>query len=129
MARPTGSNRAQSRRRTPACHAVVPGGSLAGQIKAYMDRVGFVCRVNDSLLERKIGAAVTVARRAGELLTFAELSLWFLINGMIVPGSTCWNVGHALAEGDIQNDTEAMTTLDNLAANIQWLHERTQAPA
>lgn len=96
-------------------------GSVTGQIKAYMDRVGFVSRVNGSFLNRKIGAAVAVARRAGELLTFAELNLWFLINGMVVPGSSYWNVGHALKEGEIADDAEAMATLDDLAANIQWL--------
>jgi multimeric flavodoxin WrbA len=99
-------------------------GSVTGQIKAYMDRVGFVSRVSDNLLHRKIGAAVAVARRAGELLTFSELSLWFLINGMVVPGSSYWNVGRGLAEGDINDDAEALQTLDDLAANIEWLAKR-----
>ena len=40
-------------------------GSVTGQIKAYMDRVGFVSRVTDQFLARKIGAAVVPARRAG----------------------------------------------------------------
>jgi multimeric flavodoxin WrbA len=96
-------------------------GSVTGQIKAYMDRVGFVSRVGDGFLRRKIGAAVAPARRAGELFTFAQLNMWFLINGMVVPGSTYWNVGHALKEGEIMDDTEALSTLDELARNIQWL--------
>lgn len=99
-------------------------GSVTGQIKAYMDRVGFVSRVSDQFLSRKIGAAVVPARRAGELFTFAELNMWFLINGMIVPGSTYWNVGHGLKEGEIAGDAEAMQTLDALAENIIWLAER-----
>ncbi len=101
-------------------------GSLTGQIKAYMDRVGFVSRVSDGFLRRKIGAAVVPARRAGQLLTFAELNMWFLINGMVVPGSSYWNVGQALREGDIAQDQEALATLDELARNIQWLLERTR---
>jgi len=102
-------------------------GSVTGQIKAYMDRVGFVNRVNESFLARKIGAAVAPARRAGNLLTFAELTLWFLINGMIVPGSSYWNVGHALKEGQITEDKEAMQTLDDLARNIQWLLDKVRS--
>ena len=96
-------------------------GSVTGQIKAYMDRVGFVSRVGDGFLRRKIGAAVVPARRAGELFTFAQLNMWFLINGMVVPGSTYWNVGHAMKEGEILEDAEALSTLDELARNIQWL--------
>ncbi len=99
-------------------------GSVTGQIKAYMDRVGFVSRVGDQFLARKIGAAVVPARRAGELFTFAQLNMWFLINGMVVPGSSYWNVGHGLREGDIANDQEAMATLDNLAKSILWLMEK-----
>jgi len=99
-------------------------GSLTGQIKAYMDRVGFVSRATDRFLNRKIGAAVVPARRAGQLLTFAELNMWFLINGMVVPGSSYWNVGQAMKQGDVERDTEAMETLDELARNILWLLEK-----
>ena len=96
-------------------------GSLTGQIKAYMDRVGFVNRVGTPFLQRKIGAAVVPARRAGQLFTFAELNMWFLISGMVVPGSSYWNVGAGREEGEILNDHEAMKTLDDLADNILWL--------
>jgi multimeric flavodoxin WrbA len=96
-------------------------GSVTGQMKNYMDRVGFVSRVSDKFLDRKIGAAVTPARRAGQLLTFAELNMWFLINGMIVPGASYWNVGQGLKEGEVSADTEAMATLDALARNVLWL--------
>ncbi|HOA75607.1 MAG TPA: flavodoxin family protein [Phycisphaerae bacterium] len=96
-------------------------GSLTGQMKAYMDRVGYVSRQGDNFLRRKIGAAVVPARRAGQLFTFAELNMWFLINGMIVPGSSYWNIGFGRREGEVSEDAEAMATLDELAENILWL--------
>ncbi len=96
-------------------------GSLTAQIKIYLDRVGYVSRTGDGFLKRKIGAAVVPARRAGQLFTFAELSMWFYINGMVVPGSHYWNVGQALKEGEILDDAEAMSTLDELAENLLWL--------
>ncbi len=99
-------------------------GSLTAQIKIYMDRVGYVSRTGDCFLRRKIGAAVVPARRAGQLFTFAELNMWFHINGMVVPGSRYWNIGHALKEGEILNDAEALATLDELAENLEWLARR-----
>ena len=121
-------------KRTQAAEVVLLGspvffGSLTGQIKAYMDRIGFVSRYAGSFLNRKIGAAVVPARRAGQLFTFAELNMWFLINGMIVPGSSYWNIGQGRAEGEVANDREAMSTLDELAKNILWLLERTKKQA
>ena len=41
----------------------------------------------------------SVARRAGQNFTFAQLNYFFLINEMFVPGSTYWNVGMAGAGG------------------------------
>ncbi len=99
-------------------------GSVTGHIKAYMDRVGFVSKTGDNFLRRKIGAAVVPARRAGQLFTFAELNMWFLINGMIVPGSSYWNVGVGREEGEILKDGEALATLDELGKNIVWLAKR-----
>ena len=99
-------------------------GSMTAQIKAYMDRIGFVNRVNEPFLGRKIGAAVVPGRRAGHLMTFAELNMWFLINGMIVPGSSYWNVAMAGAEGQAAEDHESIKTLDQLTANIQWLSSK-----
>jgi multimeric flavodoxin WrbA len=115
--------------RTIAADVVLLGspvyfGSVTGQIKAYMDRVGFVNRVNDQFLTRKIGAAVVAVRRAGALLTFAELNLWFLINGLVVPGSSYWNIARGLKEGEVTQDPEGMQTLDDLAKNILWLAEK-----
>jgi hypothetical protein len=50
--------------------------------------------------------------------------MWFLINGMIVPGSSYWNVGIGREEGEVLKDGEALATLDELAKNIVWLADR-----
>ncbi|MGL6195322.1 MAG: flavodoxin family protein [Thermoguttaceae bacterium] len=101
-------------------------GSATPQIMSLLDRVGFVSRMNDNPLKRKIGASIAVARRAGANFTFSQLNYFFLINEMIIPGSTYWNIGYGLAKGDISNDAEGIETFENLAKNISWLLKKIQ---
>ena len=44
-------------------------GSATPQIMALLDRVGYVSRKHPQLLRRKVGAAIVVARRAGQNFT------------------------------------------------------------
>ncbi len=97
-------------------------GSATPEIMAVLDRVGFVLR-SRGLLSRKVGAALSVARRAGENFTFAQLTMWFLINDMVVPGSSYWNVAHGLEKGDAMLDEEGVATIDRLAENLVWCAE------
>lgn len=97
---------------------------MTTEAKALIDRCGYVAGANGKLLSRKIGAGVVVARRAGRMTTFNAINQFFLINDMIVPGSTYWNVGVARDPGEIEGDEEGLRTVDRLAENILWLGER-----
>lgn len=99
-------------------------GSATPETMALLDRTGYVQRASGFPLSRKVGASVAVARRAGQNFTFAQLLYWFLINDMIVPGSTYWNIGFGLGAGDIQNDLEALQTIDRLAENLAWTAQK-----
>jgi len=99
-------------------------GSATPQTMALLDRVGFVARMKENFLRRKVGAAIVVARRAGQNFTFAQLNYFFLINEMIVPGSTYWNLGFGLQKGDVEQDQEALATIRTLGANMAWLLKR-----
>ena len=95
-------------------------GSAAPELMALLDRAGYVGRPT-SAFSRKLGGAVSVARRAGQNFTIAQLMYWFLINDMIVPGSTYWNVGFGAAKGDVEQDAEAVKTIKRFAENLAWL--------
>lgn len=95
--------------------------NMTAETKALIDRVGYVSRRNDNLLRRKIGAAVVSFRRAGAINAFNAINDFFLINQMIVPGSSYWNLGMGRDPGDVGSDTEGLKTLENLADNISWL--------
>lgn len=91
------------------------------EIKALIDRTGLVCRMNGDLLKRKVGAAVVCMRRAGGNHAFSTLNLFFLINAMIVPGSSYWNLIQARAPEDFAKDAEGIATMQNLGKNMAWL--------
>jgi multimeric flavodoxin WrbA len=99
-------------------------GSATPQTMALLDRVGFVARMKQNFLRRKVGAAIVVARRAGQNFTFAQINYFFLINEMIVPGSTYWNMAFGLQKGDVTSDEEGLATVRTLAANMAWLMKK-----
>jgi multimeric flavodoxin WrbA len=99
-------------------------GSATPQTMALLDRVGYVARRHPELLRRKVGAAIVVARRAGQNFTFAQLNYFFLISQMIVPGSTYWNVAFGREKGEVNNDAEGMETVRTLARNMAWLMKK-----
>jgi multimeric flavodoxin WrbA len=96
-------------------------GSATPELMALLDRAGYVSRANGNLFSRKIGGPVTVARRAGQNFTYAQLLLWYMINDMVVPGSSYWNVAVAREPGAVNADAEALATMDRFADNLAWL--------
>lgn len=102
-------------------------GSATPEMMALLDRAGYVSRANGNLFSRKLGGPIAVARRAGHNFTYAQLLFWFMINDMIVPGSSYWNVALAREAGKVTDDAEALATVDRFAENLAWLAERTRS--
>jgi multimeric flavodoxin WrbA len=101
---------------------------MSSEMKALIDRSGFVARANGDLFKRKVGAAVVAVRRAGGMPTFDGLNHFFLINQMIVPGSSYWNIGIGLGKGDVEKDTEGLQTMEDLGKNMAWLLKKLNNP-
>ena len=97
---------------------------ITPEVKALIDRAGFVTRCNGDLLKRKVGAAVIAVRRAGELHGFDSINHFFLISQMFVPGSSYWNVGVGRDKGDVTKDEEGLRTMRVLGENMAWLLKR-----
>ena len=100
---------------------------VTSEMKALIDRAGFVARQNGHLLRRKVGAGVVAVRRAGSVHTFDTLNHFFTINQMVVPGSDYWNMGIGLQPGDVSNDKEGMNTMRILGSNMAWLLKKLHA--
>lgn len=102
-------------------------GSATPNLMALLDRAGYVARANGNLLSRKIGGPIAVARRAGQNFTLAQLHFWYLINDMVVPGSSYWTMSIGRQPGEVENDREGLASIDRFAENLVWLAGKLRA--
>ena len=96
-------------------------GTARGDVMAALQRIGYVSQKTNRFLSGKVGGAVAVARRGGHTFTLQEMLMFFLINDMIVPGSTYWNMVFGRLPGEIWKDTEGIETIRHFAANVAIL--------
>ncbi len=94
---------------------------MTAELKALIDRAGLVAVANGRLFARKVGAAVATHRRGGAVNVVDSINHMFLMSRMIVPGSTYWNFGVGLDQGDVANDEEALQNMSDLGETIAWL--------
>ena len=103
-------------------------GTARGDVMAALQRIGYVSRKSDQFLSGKVGGAVAVARRGGQTFTLQEMLMFFLINDMIVPGSTYWNMVFGRLPGEVWKDQEGIDTIRHFAANVAKLVKKLYPP-
>jgi len=94
---------------------------VTAEMKALIDRTGYVSLANGRVLAGKIGGAVMAVRRGGSVHAFDTMNHLFQYSGMITPGSTYWNMGYGLRRGDVENDAEGLANMNDLGRMIAWL--------
>jgi multimeric flavodoxin WrbA len=94
------------------------------QIKALMERAGFVSKANGEMFKRKIGASVVAVRRSGAIHAFDTLNHFFTIGQMITVGSSYWNIGVGREIGEVEKDEEGLSTMSILGKNMAWLMKK-----
>lgn len=98
---------------------------MSAEMKALVDRAGFVAFVNGGLFQGKIGAAVVAVGRGGATHAFDSINHMFLMSRMLVPGSSYWNMGYGTNEKDVLNDSYGMENMHHLGRTIDWLGRAT----
>lgn len=93
-------------------------------MKAFIDRTGMVARANGNLLRRKAGAGIVAVRRGGSMHALQTLQNYFLINEMVIPGSSYWNLAFGRNIGEVAEDEEGLATMRRLGENMAWLIEK-----
>jgi multimeric flavodoxin WrbA len=99
---------------------------LSAEAKALIDVAGFALGFAGNPLRRKVGAAVIAVRRAGAIHAFDSINHFFLINEMIIPGSSYWNIAIGKEKGDVLKDEEGLRTMKVLGENMAWLLKKTK---
>lgn len=96
-------------------------GTARGDVMCALQRIGYVSRNTDNFLTGKVGGPIAVARRGGQSLTLQEMQMFFLINDMVIPGSSYWNMVFGRTPGEALNDEEGLQTIRHFAANVAEL--------
>ena len=103
-------------------------GTARGDVMSPLQRMGYISMRSDRFLSGKVGGPVAVARRGGHTLTLQEMLMFFLINDMIVPGSTYWNMVFGRLPGEVWKDQEGIDTIRHFASNVANLVKKLNPP-
>ena len=91
---------------------------VTAEMKALIDRAGFVSRANGNLYTNKVGLALVVMRRSGAFHAL-DTMLHFLVGAeMIVPGR---GIAVGGDKGDVDKDEEGVQLVRGLGQRIAWL--------
>lgn len=96
------------------------------EMKALLDRACMVAKANGMILRHKVGASVVTVRRTGDVQTFDSLNRFFLINEMLVAGSTYWETGIGSDAGELALDPDGFSRMRALGRNMAWLLENSR---
>lgn len=100
---------------------------VSAEMKAVIDRAGYVALGNGRLLKHKVGAAVVAVRRGGATHVFDTMNHFFQINQMFIVGSTYWNMCYGLQPGDVNNDEEGMNNMTDIGESMAFLLNKLNA--
>lgn len=92
---------------------------VTSEMKALIDRAGFVSYANGHFLSDKVGNAAVAVRRAGASRTADSMLHFFLANDMIVPGLPCIGIGREI--GDVERDEEGISHAKKVGQNMARL--------
>ena len=92
---------------------------VTSEMKAFIDRVGFVARANGRMFSGKAGAAVVAVRRIGAVHTLDTMLSFFMSMQMYIVGGS--NMVVASKFGDVDKDAEGVENMMTLGRSMALL--------
>ena len=97
---------------------------LTAEMKALIDRAGFVSMANGGMYRNKVGAAVVALRRTGAIHTLDSMNHFFLAGQMIIIGRA---IGVGRDKGEVEKDEEGIQSVKLLGQRMAWLLKKLYA--
>jgi multimeric flavodoxin WrbA len=91
---------------------------VTAEMKALIDRAGFVSMANGGMYKNKVSAAVVAVRRSGSMHTLDTMNHFFLAGQMIIIGR---GIGVGRDKGEVEKDEEGMQAVKALGQRMAWL--------
>jgi multimeric flavodoxin WrbA len=95
--------------------------AVSADLKALIERAGYMAYANGHAFSGKIGTAVVAVRRGGATHAYDTINHMFQMSRMIIPCSTYWNMGFGLGKGEVLKDEEGLANMRHLGKSIDWL--------
>ena len=97
---------------------------VTAEMKALIDRAGFVGLANGRMYRNKVGASISCFRRTGGVHTIETMNHFFFSNELIIAGRA---VSVARDKGDVEKDEEGVRMAKTLGQKIAWLMKKIYA--
>ncbi len=91
---------------------------VTSEMKALIDRVGYVARNNGRMLKKKVGASVVAVRRSGGVHTLDTMDHFFLAMQIVIVGRA---LGVGREKGDVEKDAEGVNLAKSLGQRMAWV--------
>jgi multimeric flavodoxin WrbA len=94
---------------------------VTAEMKALIDRAGFVGLANGRMYKDKIGAALCCFRRSGGMHTIETMNHFFFSNELVIAGRA---LSVARDKGDVEKDAEGVQSAQGLGQKIAWMAKK-----
>ena len=91
---------------------------VTSEMKALIDRTGYVSRSNGRIFKKKVGASVVAVRRSGAIHTLDTMDHFFLSGEILIVGRAM-AVGRA--KGEVESDAEGIELAKSLGQRMAWV--------
>jgi multimeric flavodoxin WrbA len=91
------------------------------EMKALIDRAGFVSRANGGMYKNKVGAAIAALRRSGAMHAIDSMNHFLLSQEIFIAGRA---IAFGRDKGEVEKDAEGLQLSKSLGQRMAWLMKK-----